>query len=201
MSVFQSPQWLQSILTWAVISTLTIWTVATSTRVFDPVRERLKAVIGEPGLSLIPSYRFFAPEPARYDFHLLYRTKTEDERVTDWQHCDEFIDFPSQLHWAWNPQLYDTKAMFDYAQSLYEAVKDEKEKDNDAEVTDDVSTSSLQQIDMEDYVVSTPYIALLNYVSHLPGVSDSKEVQYLIIRGSLREEESKPFFLSYFHEV
>lgn len=34
---------------------------------------------------LIPNWRFFAPEPARHDFHVVHRTRDADGAVTDWE--------------------------------------------------------------------------------------------------------------------
>ncbi|MCL6302928.1 hypothetical protein [Streptomyces kronopolitis] len=36
-------------------------------------------------LSLLPNWRFFAPTPAKHDFHLLYRTLSQDGTTSPWK--------------------------------------------------------------------------------------------------------------------
>lgn len=210
-----SGELIYQVASWGVVSLLAVWCVATAVRVIPPVRDRMNSVLGS-GMKFIPSYRFFAPDPGRWDFHLLYRVRREDEEVTDWRHCEDLIDFPQYIHWIWNPRMYDTKAMSDYAQSLASTLEEEEGRDGepeagmeaddqdyeDLDMVEGESARLLESEEMEKYVVSTPYLSLLNYVTGEADGADAEEVQFLIMRGSLRKgESSEPFFLSYFHEV
>lgn len=55
-------------------------------------------------LSLLPSWRFFAPTPGMHDYHLLYRTLRQDGKTSPWQEVDtatrrrfrQIIWFPSR---------------------------------------------------------------------------------------------------------
>jgi hypothetical protein len=199
MNAVTALDWVYQLVVGAILLLLVVWAIGTAIRVHKPTRTKMKQYLGESGMLLVPSYRFFAPEPGKYDFHLLYRERLDDDTVTDWQHCNDLTDLPTRLHWIWNPKMYDTKAMFDYAQSLYDALKDEKD---DQESDEDVPESPhLEEIDMNDYVLSAPYISLLSYVTGASDDPSAEQVQFLIVRGSLRDEDSEPFFLSYFHDL
>src|SRR5262245_58660337 len=92
---------------------------------------------------LVPDWRFFAPQPATGDFHLLYRDQTEEGHVTDWVEIS--IGIPRRW-WnvVWNPGRRQRKAMFDLATELAREVQQS-------------STAALQ--------VSVPYLAILCFVS------------------------------------
>lgn len=188
-------------ITWAIIGFLFVWTVATTFRLNKSFRTWLQDHIGV-GIRFIPSYRFFAPDPGKYDFHLLYREKKDDGSVTRWKECEELNDLPMRLHWIWNPQMYDTKAMFDYAQNLTSFLRDGLDEDiqEDAESIEKPA-ENLRNVDIKDYILTTPYMALLNYVSNRPDDADAEQVQYVLMRGSLRDEDSEPVFVSYFHDL
>ena len=187
-------------ISWAIIAFLTIWTIATTFRLNKRFRTWLQDRIGV-GIRFIPSYRFFAPDPGKYDFHLLYRAEKDDGSVTRWKECEELNDLPMRLHWIWNPQMYDTKAMFDYAQNLTSFLRDGLDEDMEE---DDESmekpAENLRNVDIKDYILTTPYMALLNYVSGRPD-DDAEQVQFVLMRGSLRDEDSEPVFVSYFHDL
>ncbi|MYT77496.1 hypothetical protein YW3DRAFT_06484 [Streptomyces sp. MnatMP-M77] len=70
---------------------------------------------------LIPNWRFFAPQPARHDYHLLFRTIAADGTESDWQAA-------TQIHrrdWAqvvWFPGRRQEKAIFDICSELVQLV-------------------------------------------------------------------------------
>lgn len=67
--------------------------------------------------SLIPNWRFFAPTPARHDFHILYRTLTTSDKQSEWKQAS-FITPRSWSHAVWFPNRRAEKATFDVCQNL-----------------------------------------------------------------------------------
>lgn len=80
-------------------------------RLFDRLRS-LDAV----GL-LIPNWRFFAPFPARHDFHVLYRTLSTSGDQSEWKQASS-ITPRKWSHVAWFPERREEKAIFDLSASL-----------------------------------------------------------------------------------
>jgi hypothetical protein len=58
---------------------------------------------------LIPSWRFFAPVPARRDYHLEYRTRSRDGRISRYQRV-EFLRARNWITTLWNPRKRLRKA-------------------------------------------------------------------------------------------
>jgi hypothetical protein len=66
---------------------------------------------------MIGNWRFFAPEPAQHDFHVLHRVLTADGRQTPWT---ETTRIPRRT-WAqvvWFPDRRQDKAVFDICADL-----------------------------------------------------------------------------------
>jgi hypothetical protein len=60
----------------------------------------------------LPNWRFFAPEPAQNDFHLLHRTLDIDENESLWQ--DTYTVTPRKAsHFVWFPDRRTDKGLFD----------------------------------------------------------------------------------------
>lgn len=77
---------------------------------FDRMRSR------DP-LSLVPNWRFFAPNPGVHDSHLLYRTLSVDEETSEW------IQLPlhqerSARQMIWFPKRRLGKSIFDVGDEL-----------------------------------------------------------------------------------
>lgn len=62
--------------------------------------------------SLLPNWRFFAPDPAMCDYHLLYRTVGADGTPSPW-HDASGIEERRPLHILWFPTRRVDKAVFD----------------------------------------------------------------------------------------
>lgn len=104
---------------------------------------------------IIPSWSFFAPNPARTDPHLLYRHSLADGTVTDW--TEAFVWRPVWYRFLWNPDRRAEKAISD-------------------------ATSSLQRRTHALGVrLSIPYLLLLEHVSHLPSPRDAVAVQFALM--------------------
>jgi hypothetical protein len=92
------------------------WLLATAAsqhphRAFDRFRDF------DPTGLLVPNWRFFAPEPAQHDFHLLHRVLTADEHQTPW--CETSAISPRKsVQSVWFPARRREKAMFDVCNEL-----------------------------------------------------------------------------------
>lgn len=92
------------------------WVLATAAsqhphRLFDGLRR-----FDVTGL-ILPNWRFFAPEPAKHDFHLLHRVLTADGEQTGWEETTPIA--PRR----WSQALFfadrrQEKSMFDVANEL-----------------------------------------------------------------------------------
>jgi hypothetical protein len=80
-------------------------------RLFD----RLRAF--DPVGNLIPNWRFFAPFPARHDFHVLYRTLSSGGEQSEWKQASS-ITPRAWSHAVWFPKRREEKGIFDLCVSL-----------------------------------------------------------------------------------
>lgn len=70
---------------------------------------------------LLPNWRFFAPEPAQTDFHILHRTLDSDGVESPWQ--DTHVISPRRaVHIIWFPDRRTDKAVFDVVGEILGAV-------------------------------------------------------------------------------
>lgn len=65
----------------------------------------------------IPNWRFFAPEPAQHDYHVLVRTETADGQQTPWTEVSTIAP-RSLTHLVWFPGRRREKALFDICHEL-----------------------------------------------------------------------------------
>ncbi len=115
---------------------------------------------------LIPSFSFFAPNPASSDCHLLYRHVLADGRVTCW--TSAFVWKPVPWRAVWNPDRRAEKVISD-------------------------ATGSLAQRSVEDGVrLSVSYLLLLNYVAALPRSTGAVGVQFALM-GAAEFSDRAPF--------
>jgi hypothetical protein len=80
-------------------------------RLFDRVRRHDRI-----GL-LVPDWRFFAPEPARHDLHVLHRVLTADGEETPWTETSR-ITPRAALQTFWFPSRRREKALYDICSTL-----------------------------------------------------------------------------------
>lgn len=67
--------------------------------------------------SLFPNWRFFAPDPARHDYHIAYRSLSEQRVASEWKTID-VIEGRKLRHIVWYPRRRMEKAIFDIASDL-----------------------------------------------------------------------------------
>ncbi|MFE5598103.1 hypothetical protein ACFQ8O_02730 [Streptomyces coelicoflavus] len=67
--------------------------------------------------SLLPNWRFFAPNPATYDYHFFYRTQDTSGTTSEWRTVD--VIEGRKLHQIlWFPTRRPEKAIFDICSEL-----------------------------------------------------------------------------------
>jgi hypothetical protein len=110
------------------------------------------------GLFLIPEWKFFAPNPARGDFHLLYRDRLADGTLTPWT---EVAPGEPRRWWniVWNPGRRGRKALFDAG----------------------VEIGQEAQLFGDGVIGSMSYLTLLCHVSTLPRLVPPDRTQFLVL--------------------
>lgn len=67
--------------------------------------------------AVFPNWRFFAPNPAQHDYHLMYRTLSDTGETSRWR-VIEVITGRRLRQIAWYPERRPEKAIFDIAGDL-----------------------------------------------------------------------------------
>jgi hypothetical protein len=129
---------------------------------------------------LLPVWRFFAPEPGRFDYHLLYRDKLRNELITPWREIQTTTSCGS-LRAIWNPSKRSNKALVDIVSDL---------------------AREWNEVDDGRIMYSVPYIALLNRVSNLPRLQDADGTQFAVfVSPGLTGQSAELLFASNFHSI
>jgi hypothetical protein len=119
---------------------------------------------------IVPDWRFFAPTPAKLDYHLLYRDRLADGTATDWT---EVSVTPARRWYCclWNPFRRDRKALFDLTTEI----------------------ARIAVYDGARYVPgSVAYLALLSYISALPRLPGSIMTQFCLMASDPSEVLKPP---------
>ncbi|WP_187645421.1 hypothetical protein [Streptomyces sp. TRM49041] len=67
--------------------------------------------------TFFPNWRFFAPNPAKHDYHILYRTLNEAEETSPWRQVELIAGRkPHQI--VWFPERRPEKGVFDMCSEL-----------------------------------------------------------------------------------
>ena len=131
---------------------------------------------------LIPEWRFFAPNPGRHDFYLLYRDWTVEGEARPWV---QLLQEPSRhlSQAVWNPSKREHKAVLDIVSAL------------GAHLAAEPETISL----------SIPYLSIVNYISEsLIHSEDVKSTQFMVMQsaGSVeRAPDPSLVFVSQLHDL
>lgn len=127
-------------------------------------------------MGLLPSWSFFAPNPARTDVHLVYRHVLKGGSVCAW--TEAFVWTPPWYRAIWNPDKRAEKAISDACGSLA------------AKRTE------------QGVRLSVGYLLLLNFVSHLPRLHGAEAVQFALL-GSYGSADAADFarFVSDVHPL
>jgi hypothetical protein len=133
--------------------------------------------------SLLPRWSFFAPNPGRHDFHVVYRDFVDDEHGPWVELVVSTVD--TRYRWLWNPSRYPYKAISDLTNGLHYELQS--------------SNAEMQMV-----MLSSSYIGLLNVVIAQPpiGVKASHR-QFAIFRthGFRSDRQIEVAFVSEVHRV
>jgi hypothetical protein len=107
---------------------------------------------------LIPNWRFFAPIPARRDYHLEYRLMTNTARVTRWQRVTLL---PDQRNWwvIWNPRKRVRKSFNTAVRRIVRRLRS----------------------GYSAAATSVSYLQILHYLEHADFSAKSRRVQFRIV--------------------
>jgi hypothetical protein len=122
-------------------------------------------IVWHDAFSLIPRWTFFAPNPGRHDYHVVFREWAEDDDPGEWIELSvDEVDLSRR--WLWNPSRYPNKGIADLTAALARIVN--LRRDEPLAVT-----------------LSSPYISLLHVVmAQSSGVSDGDRRQFAIVKTS-----------------
>jgi hypothetical protein len=170
-----------------IMCILLCWFVATvicqfkETRLSKFIRNKIDI------LSFVPLWTFFAPNPGKRDYHLIYRDKYDEGVVSEWKE----IEITEERYWwsfLWNPQKRDKKVLSDIIQNLITLVPEYKRVGADNNLI----------------ACSLPYIIVLGAVSRQD--TDEKKIrctarQFMLAESTGYQEEPTVGFilLSLFH--
>jgi hypothetical protein len=131
--------------------------------------------------SLIPYWTFFAPNPGRSDYHLVYRDQLSDGSTTSW--CEADLSMPrGVLAFLWNPEKRSKKVLSDVAMSIARVV-----------YTDPRAEGTI--------MISFQYLLILNYLTKCYRMSKGVARQFAIVEtaGFFRQGPPSVVLRSDFH--
>lgn len=138
----------------------------------------------DPLSAVIPNWRFFGPQPAMHDCHLLYRDELRGGKMTAWREV-EVVEERRSSHMFWHPNRRREKVLFD--------------------ATEEMKSYAGRERDLRKLQVTVPYLLLLSYVTrycnHHP---QAIRTQFLLANGPGYDEAgSEPllFFASDVHKL
>lgn len=160
-----------------VVGFLALWLAMTVGLQLPKVRPWLRS---KDWAVVVPEYRFFAPTPARGDFHLVFRDYFADGQTTEWT---ELLTIgPRHLHHVvWNPSKRERKALFDAVVQILDA----KPK-NPAMLA-----------------VTVPYLLLLDHVSSIARTVHPTATQFAVMHsdGWFGEQAPEALLVSGMHKL
>jgi hypothetical protein len=134
---------------------------------------------------LVPVGAFFSPRVPTSEQWILVRDFLHDGRVTQWT---EMPRLRSRVWWhaLWNPQKHVYRAKLDSARSLLSAA---------AQVSQEGGHLS------PSFLLSEPYLGLLQYTIELPRVSEPRAIQFAVIETDIISRSVIRTVVSSVHEV
>ncbi len=132
--------------------------------------------------ALIPSWTFFAPNPAVNDVNLLVRDELGGGVKSPWREVDQL--HPNPWRALWHPEKRTRKAVYDLSVSVGELVRD-------------------TTIDPELYSYDLAYLLLLNHTSSQPRSALTTRRQFMVVRSRGYADDRAPavVFVSWFHRL
>ncbi|WFU81704.1 hypothetical protein QA645_02845 [Bradyrhizobium sp. CIAT3101] len=152
-----------------------IWLVLTLAYQYKPLGSKMGRF---DYLRLLPSWTFFAPNPATRDYHLVVRDKLSDGNLTDWAEV-AIVERRRQLDVIWHPAKRRRKILSDAAQSI-------------KLLNRNVNTQAVQH--------SLPYLIILHYcMKHHPLPPSTVARQFGFVETSSRSD--RKLWLSYLSDL
>jgi hypothetical protein len=124
-----------------------------------PRNRHVRWVKSRDTFALIPSWSFFAPNPGRSDYHLLYRLRTATGGLGAWQPV-ELRGKAGLLSTVWNPHKRKNKALTDAVCDL-------------AYLTRLYSRESVS--------LTVSHLLLAHFIGRLPHSPDAEAYQFVVI--------------------
>ncbi|MGC5000830.1 hypothetical protein [Streptomyces sp. DT195] len=166
----------------AVYGTLSMWLSLTLLEQLQKGTKVNRRV--DPLSAVIPNWRFFGPQPAMHDCHLLYRDELEGGEMTAWREVD-VIEERRSSHMVWHPNRRREKALFDATEEMKSYVGRERE--------------------LRILQLTVPYLLLLSYVTHnCDHHAQALRTQFLLANGPGYDEKGPEpllFFASDIHAL
>lgn len=135
-------------------------------------------------LSLVPLWTFFAPNPGKQDYHLLYRDKQPQGSLGEWVEVD--LQEERYLYTCvWNPDKRDKKVLSDIVQNL-------------------AVFGVNGPVDLKSLSITLPYLLILKFVCTRELPSTQPAYRQFMLAGSFGyNSDSAPEFimLSMFHPL
>jgi hypothetical protein len=128
--------------------------------------------------SLIPNWKFFAPNPATHDYHYLYRTLDENRETSPWIEL-ELIQNRRMIQAFWFSSRRSEKAVFDICSAILKTIAKG-----------------------EDPTGSPPFRVLAEFIRKqirdTPGATDVRGFQFSVVRASGHDDSEDPevFYVS-----
>jgi len=151
---------------WCVLAFLALWfLLSIPHQLSNELGRRVKRLNT---FGLIPGWTFFAPIPGTSDYRFVFRDQLADG-FSDWNEV-EWCSPRRVLDAVWHPQRHRTKLIVDCVSAFVLTVQEMRKLGLDVEN------------DSHPWIVSVPYLALLNVAVSMPRTSpDTKARQFAII--------------------
>jgi hypothetical protein len=143
---------------------------------------------------LIPSYNFFAPDPAVHDYHILLRDYDERGNSGPWRDVAGFVGHRPWYSPIWNPQKLMKKALFDILMFLFEEIKEREQFTK--RLNDKYRSFEYNAIEL-----SLPYLLLLNFISNLPKDCFVRRRQFMVVRRCNVQRSTEILLISSVHNL
>lgn len=130
---------------------------------------RISAIKTNDLLHLIPNWRFFAPSPARRDYHLEYRLKTFESETTLWRRVKLSSDRSIRCM-VWNPEKRVRKAFTTSVRRI---------------------TRHKRMHGFDGAARSLAYMHLLNYLQNRQASAKGRQLQFRIVASQDFADEVK----------
>ncbi len=142
-----------------IISVLSAWFIGSILQQFGfKWFERISAY---DAFLLLPIWTFFAPNPGRSDYHVVYRDRRADGSVTAWREV-EVAECRRPYTWLWNPEKRSKKVISDFVATI--ATMKLRDRASDAAV-----------------MLSLPYLLLLNTVCNIDTDPGATHRQFVLL--------------------